>query len=104
MTSAGECLTFDALPLTPDGVRKYRKSFFAEPGVRVTHPGSIGDREEILVSMLKKVKTKESIEGCIEAFKVIGGLVRAKADCEKEAVYAYEQHEKLIEARAPSGP
>ena len=36
-----DCLKFeDPLP-TPHGVKKYRKSFYGEPGARVQHPGLV---------------------------------------------------------------
>jgi EF-hand domain-containing family member B len=38
-----ECLTFDEPLATPHEVKKYRKSFYGEPGARVQHPGLIDD-------------------------------------------------------------
>ncbi|TMW64102.1 hypothetical protein Poli38472_014219 [Pythium oligandrum] len=44
---ASSCLTFDARPVTPEEVRRYRKSYFAEPGARIAHPGLINDLKQI---------------------------------------------------------
>lgn len=33
--------------MTPDEVRRYRKSYFAEPGSRIAHPGLINDLKQI---------------------------------------------------------
>ena len=44
---ASECLKFDERPVTPKGVKKYRKSYFEEPGKRVTHFGAIDDHEDL---------------------------------------------------------
>jgi len=40
---ADKCLYISEVPTTPDGVRKYRKSYFAEAGTHVIHPGLIDD-------------------------------------------------------------
>ncbi|KAJ0399435.1 hypothetical protein P43SY_005374 [Pythium insidiosum] len=45
--SAAHCLTFESRPVTPDEVRRYRKSYFAEPGARIAHPGLINDLKKI---------------------------------------------------------
>lgn len=45
--STGNCLTFDTRPTTPEDVRRYRKSYFAEPGARIAHPGLINDLKAI---------------------------------------------------------
>lgn len=37
------CLKYDLPPPTPHNVKKYRKTFFNEPGGRVIHPGLIDD-------------------------------------------------------------
>jgi len=37
------CLSMEERPPTPEGVRKYRKSYFSEAGQRVVHPGLIDD-------------------------------------------------------------
>ena len=38
-----DCLTFDEPLKTPHAVRKYRKSFYNDPGARVVHPGLVDD-------------------------------------------------------------
>ncbi|KAF1320964.1 hypothetical protein FI667_g12189, partial [Globisporangium splendens] len=45
--NSASCLTFEARPVTPDEVRRYRKSYFAEPGSRIAHPGIINDLKQI---------------------------------------------------------
>uniref|UniRef100_K3WNW0 EFHB C-terminal EF-hand domain-containing protein n=1 Tax=Globisporangium ultimum (strain ATCC 200006 / CBS 805.95 / DAOM BR144) TaxID=431595 RepID=K3WNW0_GLOUD len=45
--SSASCLTFEARPVTPDEVRRYRKSYFVEPGSRIAHPGIINDLKQI---------------------------------------------------------
>jgi hypothetical protein len=41
------CLTIKERPTTPEEIRKYRKSYFADAGVRVVHPGLIDDVKKI---------------------------------------------------------
>jgi hypothetical protein len=38
-----DCLQFDEPLKTPHNVKKYRKSFYQEPGARVVHPGLVDD-------------------------------------------------------------
>ena len=38
-----DCLKFEQPPTTPHEVKKYRKSFYGEPGTRVIHPGTVDD-------------------------------------------------------------
>jgi hypothetical protein len=38
-----DCLKFDEPQKTPHEVRKYRKSFYNDPGARVVHPGLVDD-------------------------------------------------------------
>jgi len=45
--STARCLTYEERPTTPHSVRKYRKSYFADPGQRVTHFGSIDDESKL---------------------------------------------------------
>ncbi len=44
---AAACLRFDERPTTPKNIRKYRKSYFEQPGARVTHPGLIEENERL---------------------------------------------------------
>lgn len=37
------CLDIENRPPTPDKVKKYRKSFYSDPGQRIVHPGLIND-------------------------------------------------------------
>lgn len=54
-TRAKDCITFSARPATPPDVRKYRKSYYAEPGQRFQHHGLIDD--------LKKMGLEDKIYG-----------------------------------------
>ncbi|RLN73640.1 hypothetical protein BBJ28_00004932 [Nothophytophthora sp. Chile5] len=40
-------MCFERRPGTPDDVRRFRKSYFAEPGARIAHPGLINDLKQI---------------------------------------------------------
>ena len=42
-SNAKECFTFPKAPLTPHGVKKYRRSMTEEPGKRIIHYGIIDD-------------------------------------------------------------
>ena len=46
--STRACLTQEVRPRTPHGIKKYRKSYFDEPGARVTHHGIIDDNKALL--------------------------------------------------------
>lgn len=46
--STRACLTQEARPVTPHGIKKFRKSFFDAPGARVTHHGIIDDNAALL--------------------------------------------------------
>ena len=48
-----DCLKFDEPQPTPHEVKKYRKSFYGEPGARVQHPGMIDDA----IAMRKQLDT-----------------------------------------------
>jgi len=52
--SAAGCLRHEARPTTPKDVKKYRKSFFEEPGKRVNHWGAIDDS----IQLLEKIGTQ----------------------------------------------
>ena len=41
--SCASCLTFEPRPETPHNIRKYRKTFFSDPGQRVLPAGQIDD-------------------------------------------------------------
>lgn len=45
--NSASCLSFETRPVTPEDVRRYRKSYFAEPGARIAHPGLINDLKHI---------------------------------------------------------
>ncbi|GMF09579.1 unnamed protein product [Phytophthora lilii] len=45
--TAAHCLTFQQRPGTPEEVRRFRKSYFSEPGSRIAHPGLINDLKQI---------------------------------------------------------
>lgn len=40
-------MAHETRPVTPDEVRRFRKSYFAEPGSRIAHPGLINDLKQI---------------------------------------------------------
>ncbi|ETV98019.1 hypothetical protein H310_09320 [Aphanomyces invadans] len=58
-TSAA-CLNFAARPGTPESVRKFRKSYFAEPGTRIVHPGLINDVKHIDATRKFGITSKNS--------------------------------------------
>ena len=39
-----QCMTVEVKPDTPPEIRKYRKSMFAEAGLKVVHPGLVSAR------------------------------------------------------------
>lgn len=45
--NSASCMSFETRPVTPEEVRRYRKSYFAEPGSRIAHPGLINDLKQI---------------------------------------------------------
>ncbi|KAE8904514.1 hypothetical protein PF005_g2777 [Phytophthora fragariae] len=45
--TTAHCLTFQTRPRTPEDVRRFRKSYFSEPGSRIAHPGLINDLKKI---------------------------------------------------------
>lgn len=45
--STAMCLTFETRPPTPEDVRRFRKSYFAEPGARIAHAGLINDLKRV---------------------------------------------------------
>ncbi|KAF4324143.1 hypothetical protein BBO99_00001803 [Phytophthora kernoviae] len=45
--TTGLCLTFGQRPGTPEEIRRYRKSYFSEPGARIAHPGLVDDLKRI---------------------------------------------------------
>ncbi|TYZ61125.1 hypothetical protein PybrP1_007856 [[Pythium] brassicae (nom. inval.)] len=45
--NSASCMTIETRPVTPEEVRRYRKSYFAEPGSRIAHPGLINDLKQI---------------------------------------------------------
>ncbi|OQR95407.1 hypothetical protein THRCLA_07905 [Thraustotheca clavata] len=58
--STANCLSFDTRPITPEGVRKYRKSYFAEPGTRIVHSGLIDDMKHIDTTKKYGITTRNS--------------------------------------------
>ncbi len=59
---AAACLTFPERPTTPHAIRKYRKSFFSEPGQRTAPFGAIDDQIE-MKERLKDVRFGQSQAG-----------------------------------------
>ncbi|KAG9415714.1 hypothetical protein AC1031_000096 [Aphanomyces cochlioides] len=58
--SSAACLSFPGRPGTPEAVRKYRKSYFAEPGTRIVHPGLIDDIKQLDANRKFGVTSKNS--------------------------------------------
>ncbi|RHZ23372.1 hypothetical protein DYB37_000249 [Aphanomyces astaci] len=58
--SSAACLNFPARPGTPEAVRKFRKSYFAEPGTRIVHPGLIDDVKHIDATRKFGITSKNS--------------------------------------------
>ncbi|EQC36045.1 hypothetical protein SDRG_06782 [Saprolegnia diclina VS20] len=58
--STAHCLSFEARPTTPESVRKYRKSYFAEPGTRIVHSGLVDDMKAHDMNKKYGVTTKDS--------------------------------------------
>ncbi|OQR98682.1 hypothetical protein ACHHYP_08211 [Achlya hypogyna] len=58
--STAHCLNFEARPGTPEAVRKYRKSYFAEPGTRIVHSGLVDDMKVHDMNKKYGVTTKNS--------------------------------------------
>jgi len=96
---ASECLKFDERPVTPKRVKKYRKSFFEEPGKRVTHFGSIDDREELQerLSDVRFGKTKTGVTDHVPDIFNQGrkSEISEYINDKKEAVYRSVQREPL---------
>lgn len=96
---AASCLQFDERPQTPKSIRKYRKSYFDEPGTRVTHPGLIDDYE-LLQSKLanqrlgsRSSRSGEHIEGIFQSGPT--GSLNDYINERKEAVYKTKRQEPL---------
>ncbi|KAF0692100.1 Aste57867_16768 [Aphanomyces stellatus] len=115
--SSSACLNFVPRPTTPESVRKYRKSYFAEPGTRIVHPGLIDDVKQMDANRKFGITSKNSDH--------VGDVMPAKIPTEHalitqaklEALYLSSKREPLgvsytrghtFDAKAtfgaPSGP
>jgi len=97
--STARCMKFDERPTTPHGIRKYRKSYFSEPGKRVTHFGSIDDEEKLRERLENKRFGTTSKKG-----QQISDIFSKQHDNAMEA-YANDRKESIYKTiqRAPLG-
>lgn len=97
--STAECLTFEARPETPHNIRKYRKTFFSEPGQRVIPTGQIDDN---LAAKLQEKGNRFGRSSGFSSDHVPDIFVGIESDSiaeyvndRKEAIYRSNQREPL---------
>jgi len=97
--NALQCMRPDIFPVgraeTPEAIRKYRKSFRNEPGIRVVHPGLVEHVENLDRNLAygKLTQGSESINGVIKSQNLIG--MTEKFNQIKEAKYQSHKREPL---------
>lgn len=95
MEGTDACLKFGDRPSTPENIRKYRKSYFSEPGRRIVHSGMIDDLKNI--DPLKKFGT--DIKGSEHVKDVFPNRLptdyELTTEANSEAIYRRNQKEPL---------
>ena len=91
--STAECLqSWVERPVTPDGVKKWRKSKYDEPGMRVIHPGLQGDvvdRERVFGGL------KVESEHVVDAWSHDDSAFCVAKNEQREGVYESRRREPL---------
>lgn len=94
--SAASCLAIETRPPTPEDVRRYRKSYFSEPGARIAHPGLINDLKEIdPLTKFGVVTTGSQHVGDVIAYGSATTEFQRIAQAKSEATYASRKREPL---------
>ena len=97
--NAQQCMRPDIFPVgraeTPEHIRKYRKSFRNEPGIRMVHPGLVEHVENLDRNRTygKQTQGSENINGVIKAQNLVG--MSEKFHLIKEAKYQSHKREPL---------
>ncbi len=96
---AAACLQFEDRPTTPKAIRKYRKSYFDEPGTRVSHPGLIDDYAALNARLGQQrlgARSDRAAEHVEDLFKGgPQGSLTAFVEQRKESVYKTQKREPL---------
>ena len=99
MESCAACLSFEPRPQTPHNIRKYRKTFFSDPGQRVLPAGQIDDN---LAQKLQAEGKRFGVSSGFTSDHVPDIFVGIESDSiaeyvneRKEAIYRSNQREPL---------
>lgn len=94
--SAASCLAVESRPTTPEDVRRFRKSYFSEPGSRIAHPGLINDLKAIdPLTKFGVVTTGSQHVSDVIAYGAASSEYQRIAQAKSEANYASRKREPL---------